>query len=82
MSQEKAFAALSRFVAAAKRKEYRTILVITGKGSLKEGGGILRRQVPLWLKSSDFTGDILAVEQAKPKDGGTGAFYVRLRKSR
>ena len=78
MTQGEAHAALGRFIRAAVRAERRTLLVITGKGRL--GGGVLRRSLPLWLEDSALGGDVLAITPAAPKDGGDGAFYIRLRK--
>lgn len=78
MTQGEAHAALGRFIRAAVQAERRTLLVITGKGRL--GGGVLRRSLPLWLEDSAYGRDVLAITPAAPKDGGDGAFYIRLRK--
>ncbi len=59
---------------------YRCVLVITGKGV--RGEGVLRRYVPLWLKQPPLDGIVLAISNAIPKDGGTGAIYVMLRRTR
>lgn len=82
MTQEEAHRALLRFIALAVRQEKRTLLVITGKGRLSENGGVLRRMLPLWLEEETRSGHVIAVTHAAPKDGGNGAFYVRLRKKR
>jgi DNA-nicking Smr family endonuclease len=65
---------LARFIAGAVRQEQRTILVVTGKS------GVLRRLVPEWL--NDMPGLVLAYTPARPKDGGDGALYIRLRRKR
>lgn len=80
MTQSAAHDALARFVGAARKQGKRTLLVITGKGSRSQGGGVLRRLLPLWLAETPFAPYILAVTEARPEDGGTGAFYVRLKK--
>ena len=54
--------------------------MITGKGS--EGKGVLRRLVPLWLKTPPLSGLVLALSQARQADGGGGALYVMLRRKR
>ena len=59
----------------------RCILVITGKGSL-ETGGVLRRMVPLWINQSPLRGVVIAIEKAIPRDGGSGAYYLLLRRRR
>ena len=71
---------LVRFVDQAARTGVRCVLVITGKGS--EGKGVLRRLVPLWLKTAPLSGQILAISQALQADGGEGALYVMLRRKR
>lgn len=81
MTQEQAHRALARFVSGAIRDGKRNLLVITGKGSVSEGG-VLRRMLPLWCETGNLAGRVLALTQAQPKDGGAGAFYLRLRKDR
>lgn len=80
MTQDRAHSALTRFIASARRTDKRTLLIITGKGALKDGGGVLRKMLPLWLESAPFAGHVLAITAARPEHGGGGAFYVRLRK--
>jgi len=82
MTQAAAHQALLRFIAAAERKEARTLLVITGKGSRLAGGGVLRRLLPLWLEEPPLRAKVLAVTPARIEDGGDGAFYIRLRKKK
>ena len=80
MSQHNAFLNLQTFIKKSFSNQYRTILIITGKG--KEGTGVLRKKLPVWLKSDFCSPYILAFGQAKEKDGGSGAFYIRLRRNR
>ncbi len=80
MSQHNAFLNLQTFIKKSFSNQYRTILIITGKG--KEGTGVLRNKLPQWLKSDFCSPYILAFGQAKEKDGGSGAFYIRLRRNR
>lgn len=77
MTQDEAYRALTRFVQSARRSGKRTLLVITGKGKVSTGG-VLRRNVPLWLEGNSA---VLALTPAAPQDGGSGAFYLRLRKN-
>ncbi len=81
MTQEEAHRKLKRFVLSAVAAEKRTLLVITGKGKVLEGG-VLRRMLPLWCETGDLAPHVLALSPAQPKDGGSGAFYLRLRKIR
>ena len=67
----------------------RLIIVITGKGKHKgyDGfqrpiNGVLRQSLPDWLSGPSVSDKVLQVTQAQPKHGGTGAFYVYLRRKR
>ena len=51
--------------------------MITGKGA-----GVLKGHVPGWLKNPPLSGLVLALAEARPADGGSGAFYVLLRRRR
>jgi len=45
-------------------------------------GGVLRRQVPLWLNQPPNRARVLAFDFAQPRHGGLGALYVLLRRTR
>jgi DNA-nicking Smr family endonuclease len=83
-SQSEAHTALLAFLRRAQGDGARFVLVITGKGGaagrLAGERGILRRQVPLWLRLPEFRPYVLAAEAAHPAHGGEGALYVRLRR--
>jgi len=81
-SQDEAQGALLAFVARAWRERRRTLLVITGKGRRGEGDGILRAAVPRWLNAEPLRRHLLAFARAQPKDGGSGALYLLLRRQR
>ena len=68
---------LQRFIENASYAGCRYVLVITGKGA-----GVLQRHVPGWLKRPPLSGLVLALAEARPADGGSGAFYVLLRRRR
>lgn len=80
LTQEKSFQALQQFIARSAARGLRTLLVITGKGA--RGQGILRQKLPLWLAEPELCHYILAISPAQLRDGGEGAFYIRLRKPR
>jgi DNA-nicking Smr family endonuclease len=82
MDQRAAFAALMGFIETSSRAGRRAVLVITGKGAIGEGGGILRRNVPGWLSASPLGGRILTIQPAHSRHGGDGAFYILLRRKR
>ncbi len=81
-SQDQAHAALERFLSEVQARGLRCVLVITGKGTAKEAGGVLRAQVPRWLNEPVNRARILAFDYAQPKDGGLGALYVLIRRQR
>ena len=58
------------------------MLVITGKGGVGRTGGTIRSEFPRWLNQPGLRPRILAFAEAQPRDGGGGAFYVLLRRSR
>ena len=50
--------------------------------ALTQGYGVLRRAVPTWLNQPPNRARIIAVHDAQPRDGGSGALYLLLRKRR
>lgn len=82
MTEAAAHAALDRVVRLAWQRGSRVLLVITGKGNAAEGGGVLRRNLPRWLAAGENAARVLRVESAQLRDGGTGAYYVLLRRDR
>jgi len=77
---QQAETSLRAFIQQSASLGHRCVLVITGKGV--RGEGVLRRHVPLWLKQPPLGGVVLAISDATPKDGGAGAIYVMLRRTR
>lgn len=82
MTQETAHRALCAFLARAYDRGSRCVIVVTGKGSRGEGGGVLRRMVPMWLNEPGLRHRILSFAHAQPQHGGEGALYVLLRRHR
>ena len=59
----------------------KVVLVITGKGVRGDGErGVLKRQVPMWLRLPEFRDMVVGFETAGIGHGGEGAMYVRLRR--
>jgi DNA-nicking Smr family endonuclease len=82
-TQSQAHAALLRFLPAAQRDGAKFVLVITGKGTrAQDERGVLKRQVPLWLKLPEFRAYVVGFEEAHVGHGGEGALYLRLRRAR
>ena len=81
-TQAQAHDVLLRFLRATQSRGGRVALVITGKGGRGEGGGALKRAVPLWLALPEFRSMVIGFDTAALGHGGEGALYVRLRKIR
>lgn len=78
MTRREAEAALKAFVAEAAGRGHGCVRVIHGKGTRSgPDGPVLKRQVAEWLARWD---DVLAVSSARPRQGGTGAVYVLLKR--
>jgi DNA-nicking Smr family endonuclease len=80
-TQAQAHAALHRFLCGAQARGAKNVLVITGKGARGGDGerGVLKRQVPMWLKLPEFRALVVGFEDAHIGHGGQGALYVRVR---
>lgn len=78
LDQDRARAALERFLLRAWDEGYRAVLVITGKGML--GDGVLRRRTPEWLADSRLTAVVAGISEAHRRHGGEGALYVALKR--
>ncbi|MCP5370443.1 MAG: Smr/MutS family protein [Hyphomicrobiales bacterium] len=80
LTQDEAHRALNAFLAAAQDADRRCVLVITGKGSVRDGGGVLRTNVPRWLNEPANRSRVNAFSHASPRDGGEGALYVMVKR--
>ena len=72
-----------------RRSDLRHVLVITGKGKrglddgpIPQRQGVLRHQVPHWLRLPPLGAAVMQVTEAHLKHGGSGAYYVYLRRGR
>jgi DNA-nicking Smr family endonuclease len=76
--------AVSRFLDRAVARDLRLVLIVTGKGVRLEGGrafgGRIRAEFLGWLNRADNRARVRAVRAAHPPHGGSGAFYVLLRR--
>ena len=73
-TQASAYRALLRFLVDAQAGGKSLVLVITGKG------GVLRTRLPLWLGQAELRPLVVGMSEANVRHGGSGAFYVALRK--
>jgi DNA-nicking Smr family endonuclease len=85
-TQSEAHAALLSFLRKAQGDGAKFVLVITGKGGGARDDwskrGVLKRQVPQWLKLPEFRGYVVGFEDAYIGHGGAGALYVRIKRQR
>jgi len=76
--------AVSRFLADCQDEGQRLVLIVTGKGLRLEGGrtfgGRIRGEFPGWLERPDNRKRVAGYRAAHPRHGGSGAFYVLLRR--
>lgn len=89
-NQEQAHGMLRQFVQSAYAQNKRCLLVITGKGGGRIGrlfggdssGGVLKQKLPQWISDYPLKDIVLKAVHAAPKDGGSGAFYLYLKRKR
>ena len=76
--------AVTAFLARVSAQDMRVVLVVTGKGLREEGGrtidGRIRGEFVGWLNRGDNRDRVRAVRAAHAHHGGTGAFYLLLRR--
>ncbi|AOZ67969.1 DNA mismatch repair protein MutS [Rhodobacter xanthinilyticus] len=87
MTLAQAHPELISFLLRAQDRGCRLALVITGKGKrglddgpIPQRQGVLRHQVPHWLRLPPLGAVVMQVSEAHLKHGGSGAYYVYLRK--
>jgi DNA-nicking Smr family endonuclease len=88
---EEAHGRLSRFLMESHQRGCRTVLVITGKGNtaarddnpaMPTRRGIIRQSLPHWLELPPLNRIVLHATAAHHRDGGSGAYYVYLKRAR
>lgn len=80
MNQLDAFEQLQHSIENLYQRKKRTLLVITGKG--EAGQGVLKQALPLWVNAASIRPMLLAFDVAQQKDGGSGAWYLLLKRQR
>jgi len=89
MTLAQAHPALNGFILNAHARGLRLVLVITGKGRTRPDddlgpvprrAGALKHEVPHWLRSGPLRSLVLEIRESHRSHGGTGAYYVYLRK--
>ena len=88
LTEKNAFIAVKKFIQNGYAKGFRCLLIITGKGIKNndspwyEAKGVIKEAFPEWLNNDDIRPFILSASQATQNDGGSGAFYVLLKRKR
>jgi len=88
MTAAAAHGALRQFLIGAQAQGVRVVLVVTGKGRTEDDNmtgqrrGVIRHALPHWLDQEPVRSLIVQAVPAAKKDGGSGAFYVYLRRNR
>jgi len=77
MTQAEAKPALFKAVMRASNRNYKCVLVVTGKGLRLDG--VLRRNFPYWIQDPQIRPLIATYAQAHIRHGGSGAWYVFLK---
>ena len=79
-TQEEAISSVNQFLDESWTRKRRLVLVITGKGTARDGGGVLRSVVPRWITEGRFRSCLVGISAADRRHGGDGAVYVMLRR--
>jgi DNA-nicking Smr family endonuclease len=73
--------AVQAFLAKARSRGARTLLLIHGRGNRTPGGtGVLRGEITAWLSQGPAALHVAAFATARPEDGGEGAVVVLLQR--
>ena len=78
LTVEQARLQLADFLDECRQCGYRHVIIIHGKGFRSTSKPVIKPMVNRWLQQAQ---EVLAFCSAQPKDGGTGAVYVLLRRS-
>ena len=68
---------LAAFLDDCQQLGHRSIIIVHGKGFRSQNKPVIKPMVNRWLRQAH---EVLAFYSALPRDGGTGAVYVLLRK--
>lgn len=87
-TEKEAFNAVADFLQKSYIRNKRCVMIITGKG-LKddetpwyETKGVIKEALPQWINHADIRPFVLSIAPANREDGGSGAFYILLKRRR
>lgn len=78
LTVEQARDALLAFLSECTSADIRSVIIIHGKGYRSKEKPVIKPMINRWLRATD---KVLAFHSALPRDGGSGAVYVLLKKS-
>ncbi len=81
LTLHRAHNALVDFVKREYAKGSRILLIITGKGQSNKPS-VIREEARRWIQEDDIRPMVLSFKEAERSHGGSGAFYLHLRKER
>lgn len=86
-NQQQAYDKVTQFIARNAALGMRCVMIITGKGRKGADGsyqevGILKQSLPQWLEQPDLKSKILKLRQAQRFHGGSGAYYILLKRQK
>ena len=83
MTRDVARQTVENFMLRARRENLRCVLIVHGRGlNSKDKIPVLKLLLHNWLERGRIARSVLAFCTARPHDGGAGAVYVLLRRSR
>ena len=83
--EKEAFEVFNNFISSAYNNNIKLVLVITGKGKSSNNGsygGVLKNAFLQWVVSDECKPYILSFNESLPCDGGSGAYYIYLRRKK
>ena len=76
-TEVQAYVSIKNFIKDCYLNNFKSIMIVTGKGSNSKGK--LKLKTPLWLKSEDLSKYIVGFETMPSNKGGEGALFVQLK---
>ena len=68
---------IKNFIKNSYLNNFKSIIIITGKGTNNQG--ILKLKTPVWLKSEELSKFVVGFESMPHNKGGEGALFVKLK---
>ena len=76
-TEVQAYEAIKNFIKDCYFNNFKSIMIVTGKGL--NNNGKLKLKTPLWLKSEELSKFIVGFETMPNSKGGEGALFVKLK---